>query len=194
MAEVIGKEHRIYRYLIILVIVAAINTLLARFATVVWSSAPGASDLYFAIAFMIPFTLWFGAWGAIAAYAGCIIGAGLGTMPFSVNLYWSLADLWQVLIPLIAFKLFHADVSLKSKRDFFIFLVFGCLLNSLVGASWGSTMLSAGGVSGWSDALYTLVTWFTGNLIVTLVITTLLLKYVTRYVVNQGLFVKKYWF
>jgi integral membrane sensor domain MASE1 len=131
---------------------------------------------------MIPFTLWFGAWGAIAAYAGCIIGAGLGTMPLSVNLYWSLADLWQVLIPLIAFKLFHADVSLKSKRDFLIFLVFGCLLNSLVGASWGSTMLSVGGVSGWSDALNTLVTWFTGNLIVTLVITT------------QGLFVKKYWF
>jgi integral membrane sensor domain MASE1 len=142
---------------------------------------------------MIPFTLWFGAWGAIAAYAGCIFGA-LGDMPLSVNLYWSLADLWQVLIPLIAFKLFHADISLKSKRDFLIFLVFGCLLNSLVGAIWGSTMLSVGGVSGWSDALNTLVTWFTGNLIVTLVITTLLLKYVTRYVVNQGLFVKKYWF
>ncbi len=194
MAEVIGKEHRIYRYLIILVIVTAINTLLARFATVVWSSAPGASDLYFAIAFMIPFTLWFGAWGAIAAYAGCILGAGLGTMPLSVNLYWSLADLWQVLIPLIAFKLFHAEVSLRSKRDFFIFFVFGCLLNSLAGAIWGSTTLAVGGVSGWSDTPNTLVTWFTGNLIVTLVITSLLLRYVTRFVVNRGLFVKNYWF
>ena len=194
MAEVTGKEHRIYRYLIILVIVTAINTLLARFATVVWSSAPGASDLYFAIAFMIPFTLWFGAWGAIAAYAGCILGAGLGTMPLSVNLYWSLADLWQVLIPLIAFKLFHADVSLKSKRDFLIFLVFGCLLNSLVGSIWGSTMLSVGGVSGWSDTPNTLVTWFTGNLIVTLVITSLLLRYVTRYIVKWNLEVKGYWF
>ncbi len=194
MAEVTGKEHRIYRYLIILVIVTVINTLLARFATVVWSSAPGASDLYFAIAFMIPFTLWFGAWGAIAAYAGCILGAGLGTMPLSVNLYWSLADLWQVLIPLIAFKLFHAEVSLRSKRDFFIFFVFGCLLNSLAGAIWGSTTLAVGGVSGWSDTPNTLVTWFTGNLIVTLVITSLLLRYVTRFVVNRGLFVKNYWF
>ena len=194
MAEVTGKEHRVYRYLIILVIVTAINTLLARFATVVWSSAPGASSLYFAIAFMIPFTLWFGAWGAIAAYAGCILGAGLGAMPLGVNLYWSLADLWQVLIPLAAFKLFNADVSLKSKRDFLIFLVFGCLLNSLVGAIWGSTMLSVGGVSGWSDVPYTLVTWFAGNLIVTLVITSLLLRYVTRYIVKWNLEVKGYWF
>jgi hypothetical protein len=194
MAESTGKEHRIYKYLIILVIVTAINALLARFAYLAWPDAPGVSALYFAVAFMIPFTLWFGAWGAMAAYAGCIIGAGLGTVPFGVNLYWSLADLWQVLIPLVAFKQFHADISLKSKRDFFIFLVFGWLLNNLVGAIWGSTMLAAGGVSAWSDVLSTLGVWFVGNLIVTIVITTLLLKYATRYIVKWNINVKKYWF
>jgi hypothetical protein len=194
MTEPARNKHGIYKYLIILVIATVINALLARFAVVAWLSAPGASALYFAVAFMIVFTLWFGAWGAIAAYAGCIIGAGLSAMPFAVNLYWSLADLWQVLIPLIAFKKFHADVGLKTKRDFLIFFIFGWLLNCLVGAIWGAIMLAVGGVYGWSEVALTLRTWFIGDLIVVIVITPLLLKYVTRYVVNRGLFVKKYWF
>src|SRR4030043_1064566 len=98
MAESTEKGHKVYKFLIILVIVTAINALLAQYAVVAWSSEPGASSIYFAIAFMIVFGLWFGAWGAIAAYIGCIIGAGLSVMPFGVNLYWSLADLWQVII------------------------------------------------------------------------------------------------
>ena len=75
---------------------------------------------------MIAFTLWFGVWGAVAAYVGCVIGAGIPAgLPLSVNLYWSLADLWQVLIPLIAFALLKADVGLRTKRDFAVFLTFG---------------------------------------------------------------------
>ena len=194
MAEPAKNKHRLYTYLIILVIVTAVNSLLSRFAVVSWSTAPGVAALYFAVAFMIPFTLWFGAWGAIAAYAGCVIGAGLFAVPLTVNLYWSLADLWQVLIPLIAFRRFHADVSLKTRRDFLIFLIFGWLLNNLVGAIWGSTMLAAGGVYAWNSMLNTLLSWFISNLIVTIVITTLLLRYVTRLIVRRGLYVEGYWF
>ncbi|RJS78776.1 hypothetical protein CW713_09050 [Methanophagales archaeon] len=61
----------------------------------------------------------------------------LGGVPLNINLYWSLANLWQVLIPLIAFKRFDADIGLRTRRDFLIFLIFGWLLNNLVGASWG---------------------------------------------------------
>jgi len=194
VVEPAKNKHGIYRNLIILVVVAIINALLSHFAAVAWPSAPGIAALYFAVAFMIPFTLWFGAWGAIAAYAGCVIGVGLFTMPLSVNLYWSLADLWQVLIPLVAFRRFHADVGLKTGRDFLIFLIFGWLLNNLAGAVWGSTMLSLGGISTWNSVPTTLVVWFAGNLIVTVVITTALLKYVTPYIAKPGLLVKEYWF
>jgi hypothetical protein len=194
MVESTKSRHGIFTYLIILVILIVINSLLARYAAVAWSSAPGVSELYFAIAFMIPFALWFGAWGAIAAYAGCIIGAGLGAMPLTVNLYWSLADLWQVLIPLVAFKAFHADISLKTKRDFYIFITFGWLLNNLVGAAWGSTMLAVGGVSAWSEVTKTFATWLAGNLLVTIVISSLLLRYVTGYFEKWNLTVKGYWF
>jgi hypothetical protein len=193
MTEPAGNKYGFYKYLLILAIVIIINSLLSRFAVVIWPSAPGVSALYFAVAFMIPFTLWLGAWGAIAAYVGCVIGAGLGTMPFGVNLYFSLADLWQVLIPLVAFKRFRADVGLKTKRDFLIFFIFGWLLNNLVGAIWGSTMLSVGSVAPWNSVLETLTVWFVGNLIVTLVITTLLLKYITPYIGKNGILIEGYW-
>jgi integral membrane sensor domain MASE1 len=194
MVETVAKNSKIYKYIIIFVIATVINSLLARFAVVAFPSAPGVSELYFAVAFMIVFTLWFGAWGAIAAYLGCIIGSGLSYVPFSVNLYWSLADLWQVLIPLFAFKAFHADVGLKTKRDFLIYLVFGVLLNCLIGAIWGSTMLAVGGVYEWSEVGKAFTSWFVGDIIVVIVITTLLLKYVTGYIVKSGLYVKNYWF
>jgi tetratricopeptide (TPR) repeat protein len=49
-----------------------INTLLARFAVIALPSAgiPGVSVLYIGVAFMIVFGLWFGGYGAIAAYRG----------------------------------------------------------------------------------------------------------------------------
>jgi hypothetical protein len=194
MTEPERNKHGIYTYLIILVLATIINSLLSRFAIITWPDAPGISALYFAVAFMIPFALWFGVWGAIAAYAGCIIGAGLPAMPLTVNIYCSLADLWQVLIPLVAFKGFHADIELKTKRDFLVFFIFGWLLNNLAGAVWGSIMLAVGGVSPWSSVPDTLMVWFTGNLIVTLVITILLLKYITPYFARRGLLIKGYWF
>jgi hypothetical protein len=190
---IVKNKHPIYVYLIILVLVSILNVLLSRFAVIIWEIAPGVSALYFAVAFMIPFALWFGAWGAMAAYIGCVIGAGMTGMPLTVNLYWSLADLWQVLIPLFAFKTIKADFGLSTRKGLVIFLVFGWILNNLAGAVWGSTMLAVGGVITRDTIANTFAGWFTGNLLVTIVITPILLKYVTPYVRKTGLYVREYW-
>ena len=132
------KPSKITRITIFVLITIA-SILLAQFAALTFSPEPGVITFYFAVAFMIAFTLWFGVWGAIAAYIGCVIGAGIPAgLPISVNLYWSLADLWQVLIPLVAFGLLKADATLKTKRGFAVFLIFGWLLNNLAGAIWGA--------------------------------------------------------
>lgn len=184
-------QNELYIYLTFLIIITIINSLLSRFAIISWQIAPGVAGLYFAVAFMIAFTLWFGIWGAIAAYIGCFIGAGMTAgMPPNVNAFWSLADLWQVLIPLIAFRTLGADVGLKTKRDFLIFLVFGLVLNNLAGAGWGAITFTAGGIS-WRQDIF--VGWLTGNLIVTIVITPLLLRYITPFIRRSGIYVKNYW-
>ncbi len=190
-----GKKGRsFYTYLAIFVVLIILNTLLVAFGEIRYSNAPGGVGLYTAVAFMIAFALWFGGWGVIAAYVGCFIGAGmLMGLPVDVNLYWSLTDLWQVLIPLVAFKAFDADVGLKTRRDFFIFLGFGWLLNNVVGAGWGASMLVIGGFASWTDASGIFTGWVIGNLIVTILITPLLLRYITPYLQRAGVCVHRYW-
>lgn len=192
--EVDDNRKPLSVYLLIFIAISIINTILARFGVLAYPVGPGASGLYFSVAFMIAFTLWFGGWGVIAAYIGCYIGAGmLAGMPHSVNLYWSLADVWQVLIPLIAFKELKADVSLTTRRGIAVFLVFGWMLNNVIGAAWGATTLAVSGLASWSEAPHILVGWLTGNLIVTILITPLLLRYVTRHIQKAGLYITKYW-
>jgi hypothetical protein len=83
--------------------------------------------------------------GCSPPYAGCYIGVGiLGGISPGLNLFWSLADLRQVLIPLLAFQLTKAGVSLENAKDLLILLVFGVLLNNLAGAALGSAALVMG--------------------------------------------------
>ncbi|WMW22836.1 MASE1 domain-containing protein [Methanolobus mangrovi] len=184
------------RYLNILLFLALVNSLLSRFAVInsPISPAPGVSSMYFAVAFMIVFALWYGIWGAFSAYLGCMIGAGiLADVPFSLNVAWSLADLWQVLIPLAAFAYFKVNIRMRTKRDMTIFVLFACVLNNLVGALWGSLMLVTNGVIQWTEFFVTFEGWFIGNLIATLVIVPLLLRYITPYVQQTRSYVQGYW-
>ena len=189
-----AKSSSLYTYVAILVVLILLNTILARFGVIARPIGLGCSGLYFSVAFMIAFALWFGGWGVIAAYVGCFIGAGLlGGMPHGVNLYWSLADIWQVLIPLVAFKAFDADVGLRTRRDFLIFIIFGWLLNNVAGAGWGASMLAVGGLASWNDVPGIFAGWLIGNLIVTILITPILLRYFTPRIQKAGLLVKQYW-
>lgn len=183
-------QRSLFAYFIILLIITIIDLLLTHFAAITWQIVPGVSGLYFAVAFMIVFALWFGVWGAIAAYIGHFIGIGMiAGQPAIVNAYWSLADLWQVLIPLVAFRTLGADPGLKTKRDLLIFLVFGVLLNNLVGAGWGASTLD--GIISWKSGIF--VSWLISNIIVTIAIAPLLLRYITPHINKSGIYVKNYW-
>ena len=189
-----GKRKSLVAYLTIFVVITIINAILARFGVIARPIGPGSSGLYFSVAFMIAFALWFGGWGVLAAYVGCVIGAGwLGGMPLGVNLYWSLADVWQVVIPLAAFRAFDADVGLSTRRDVLIFLVFGWLLNNVAGAGWGACTLAIAGIAPWSGVAGIFIGWLIGNLIVTILITPVLLRYLTPRIRAAGLLVKEYW-
>jgi hypothetical protein len=189
MESKVRKEH-----IAIFVGLVIVNTLLAAFGEISTEVAPGVSAFYIAVAFMIAFALWFGGWGVLAAYIGCILGAGVtGGVPAVVNLSWSLADVWQVLIPLAAFRAFGADVGLGTRRDLVVFMVFGWFLNNLVGAAWGAATLALGGVIPWAGVEATFTSWFIGNLVVTILITPALLILVTPRLREAGLVVKGIW-
>jgi hypothetical protein len=170
------------------------NVLVAKYVVVSFSIAPGVSFFYTVVALMIVTTLWFGMYGAVAAYAGCYIGAGiLSGIPPDVSLYWSLADFWQVIIPLIAFKVLKADPSLRSTRDFGILVVFGIILNNVAGALWGSVSLAVPGIIAWAEVPSVFFGWLVGNIIVCIALVPLALYFLTPSLKNHYLFVHHYW-
>jgi hypothetical protein len=170
------------------------NVLVAKYVVVSFSIAPGVSFFYTVVALMIVTTLWFGMYGAVAAYAGCYIGAGiLSGIPPDVSLYWSLADFWQVIIPLIAFKVLKADPSLRSTRDFGILVVFGIIVNNIAGALWGSVSLAVPGIIAWAEVPSVFFGWLIGNIVVCIVLVPLALYFLTPSLKNHYLFVHRYW-
>ncbi|MGC9444046.1 MAG: hypothetical protein ACP5E9_03820 [Candidatus Methanospirareceae archaeon] len=189
-----AKKRALRTYLALLPALVLINTVLARFGVIARPIGLGCSGLYFSVAILIVFALWFGGWGVIAAYIGCILGAGwLGGMPLGVNLYWSLADVWQVLIPLAAIKAFNADIGLRTKRDLAVFIGFGWLLNNCVGAAWGAATLALGELAFLEDVTGIFIGWLIGNLIVTAAIAPILLRYGTPWIEEHELLITGYW-
>ena len=143
---------------------------------------------------MIVFTLWFGAYGAIAAYVGGFLGAGVlsGISP-EVSLYWSLSNLWQVLIPLVAFRVFEADVGIENRRDLFHLILFGVILNNVVGAAWGSITMAVGSVIEPSQIMSVFTPWLLGNMLITIIIVLPVLHYYTPRIRKSKVFVRNYW-
>ena len=188
-----------YSFLLLVIGLILVNTLLAWFSLKVSrfispSLPTGVAAIYIAAAFMLIFALWFGMYGVIAAYVGCFFGSGLlAGMPASVAVYFSLANLWQVLIPLAAFRIFDVNVGIESRRDLFHLVLFGVVLSTYRG---GVGFGSAG-----NRRAYCMVqvgsaftSWLVGNALITIIIVPLVLHYGTSGVGKSKVFVKNYWF
>jgi integral membrane sensor domain MASE1 len=190
-----GRQKVPFAYRIALfILLVCCNVLVAKYVVFSFSIAPGVSFFYTVVALMIVTTLWFGMYGALAAYAGCYIGAGiLSGLPPDVSLYWSLADFWQVIIPLIAFRVLKADPSLRSIRDLGILVVFGIIINNIAGALWGSATLALSGSIPWAEVPSVFYGWLIGNLVVCIVLGPLSLYFITPIIREHQLFVREYW-
>ena len=185
-----------YSFVILTLILIVVDTFLAWISVKLIPAAGGSVSLvYIAVAFMILFTLWFGAYGAIAAYVGTLLGSGLlGSDAFSqhpeIALVWAIAGLLQVLIPLVAVRSFEVDLSLENPRDLTYVLLFGVIVNNIVGAAWGAWTLALAEPVNLGSVF---ATWLIGNIIVTILIVPVVLKRLTPRIQKSRFFVKYYW-
>ena len=185
-----------YSFVILTLILIVVDTFLAWISVKLIPAAAGSVSLvYIAVAFMILFTLWFGAYGAIAAYVGTLLGSGLlGSDTFSqhpeIALVWAIAGLLQVLIPLVAVRSFEVDLSLENPRDLTYVLLFGVIVNNIVGAAWGAWTLALAEPVNLGSVF---ATWLIGNIIVTILIVPVVLKRLTPRIQKSRFFVKYYW-
>lgn len=182
------------RNLMIFFVLTVINAVLVRYGELFKPGEFGLPGLYLAVGFMIAFGLWFGLWGALAAFSGYLLGALVpADVPAAVLVFIGLADFVQVLIPVVAFQLFAADPGLSTRRDLLVYLAFGWFFNNLVGALLGTGSLILFGIIQPNLFLASFSGWLVGNLIVTLVVTTVLLKLGTPFVRRGGIRVERYW-
>jgi hypothetical protein len=184
-----------YSFVILTFVLILINTALAWISvTFIRADTSGVALVYIAVAFMILFTLWFGAYGAIAAYIGTLLAGMLATESLlkhpEIAVIWAVAGLLQVLIPLVAVRMFEVDLTLENRRDWTIILLFAVLINNLFGAAWGAFTLSLAGPVNTTGVFFT---WLVGNIIVTILIVPLALRFFTETITRSKLFVKHYW-
>lgn len=186
-----------YSFVILTFILILIDTLLAWLSVTVFPTVAGGviSWVFIAVAFMLLFTLWFGCYGAIAAYVGTLAGSGLLVSDSLVHnphiaIIWAVAGLLQVLIPLVAVRSFQVDLTMKNPRDYTYILLFGVIINNLVGAAWAVWTLSLVETVSFTSAF---MVWFIGNAAVCILIVPLFLKLFTEKVQKNRLFVRNYW-
>jgi integral membrane sensor domain MASE1 len=183
-----------YLYVALFFLLACINALIAKFVVFSFNFVPGTAYLYVGIAFMIVFSLWFGMYGAIAAYVGCFIGAGLlSGLPFDLSILWSLTDFWEAFIPLVAFRTLGFDPALRTRRDCIAILFFGVIVNNIAGGVWGPLTLALGGQIGWDSVIQVSSIWFLGNFVLCLGLVPLILIFFTPIVEKHELYIKRYW-
>jgi hypothetical protein len=187
-----------YSFVILTLILIVIDTLLAWVSVTIFPTVGGGivSWLFIAVAFMILFTLWFGLYGAIAAYVGTLVGSGLMVSEVLnqhplVAVLWAGAGLLQVLIPLAAVRSFDVNLSMENPRDFTYIFLFGVVINNIISAAWAAWTLSL------ADATVNMGTvfsaWFIGNAVVCLIIVPLGLRLFTPKIEKSRLYVKNYW-
>jgi hypothetical protein len=188
-----------YSFVILTFILIIADTLLAWFSVrLAPAGVNGLSWIFIAVAFMLLFTLWFGAYGAIAAYVGTLVGAGFFAsdrlfLHPEVAVIWAIAGLISVLVPLVAFRTLKVDLLLENRRDWVLFLLFGVLINNLAGAAWGVLTLSLGNIIKTGEIASIFSTWIIGSFIVTILLAPLALRYFTPKIRQSKLFVTYYW-
>ena len=189
------KQEPTYSFVILTLVLILINTALAWVSvTFLKAGTSGVALVYLAVVTMILSTLWFGAYGAIAAYIGTLLGGVLSTPGLvqrpEIAVVWAAAGLLQVLIPLVAVRMFGVDLTLANRRDWTIILLFAVLINNLVGAAWGAFTLSLLAPINFTSVF---LTWLVSNIILTFITVPLGLRFLTEKVSKSKLFVKNYW-
>ncbi len=140
-----GKSRGVtWRQPLVFLAATVVCTVLAIYAVVAApvdstaGAATGVSGLYLAAAVYVPLALWFGIWGCLAGYTSCIFMglylnfSGVPGYTLDFILVWSLADLFEGLVPLLIYRSLKTKPTLKLKRPKLTYALNALLLAVLV--------------------------------------------------------------
>jgi hypothetical protein len=131
-----------WRHPVVCIIATIVCTFLAIWAVVEApvEPAPGVSGLYVAAAVFVPLALWFGIWGVLAGYLSCILMALYIGYTLEFAMVWSLADLFEGLIPLLAFRLLKVEPNYSLKKPKITYSLTALLAATFVVSALATTL------------------------------------------------------
>lgn len=162
-------------------------------------SFAGIGLFYWAEAFIILFTLWWGIWGMIGTYIGTVIGAGLFTgLPLSISLIFGISNTIAVVIAFVIYRNdaskhnispFGADI-LNKPRALGLFFLWIVLITNVIGGFIGVSILVQTGAIAASNYLPALGAWIIGDAIMLLIFLPIVSRYLTPILMRRNLLVE----
>lgn len=122
-------------------------------------------SLNIAVSLYVVAGLWFGLWGVLGSCIGMIIGNMIGGMPLSIVLLFQLATIFEITLPMIGFRMFKCDPRARDLKSIAVFIIFGALLNSLIGSFWSTWYVFLGQTAPKFWLLAVFPGWFGGEAI-----------------------------
>jgi hypothetical protein len=181
-------------FIVLMAIMAGVEAILIAFGVISVPIVPGVSAFYPATILFVLFPLWFGVYGLGASFIAGIIGPMLTGTPIFMAL-WLFAPT-EVLIGIPALligKAFKMDVSLKSKKDWVLWIT------SLAIAPVPSAVYFITGMNnlGWiplgSATTIAYIGWCVSDWILLYIFGTMFAKGATKPLKRLGLFIEGWW-
>ena len=163
-----------------------------------------ASAVYIVLSWLaiiaLPFALWFGGWAFVIAYLGNFIGAGLFStppLPLNIALWFGTVDLIQLGLPMLLYRLLARRFGVSpigkdvyTVRGFLFFILCAVLPNNIIGGLYGNFILVQTGIIPSNAFLPAWFIWSLSNVAVTLIIGSILLRFLGPVAERFGLTVR----
>ena len=164
MTEVFNREPGTI-HIVMVALFAGIQTLLGFFGNIGFTIQPGVSVLYPVVAVQVLGGIWFGIWGVIASMIGpTIANIAAGYPVVLVLTYAPAANAIRTIVPMWAFRQFNGDPRLRDAKSWILLLVFGMLINNMIGGVIGNvTFYDWGYFVSIEDMIYVGYFWWVAN-------------------------------
>ncbi len=180
-------------HLSVFALTIAVGAVTGTFGSLAVPIGFGVTNFWPGVAVQAVTSIWFGGWGVLAAGLFPLISNQLADISPYISFSYLPSNLLQGLIPLLAFKYLKLKPRLKSVKDYAGYVIFGVIVNNLVGATWAVFTLRALGLITVQSVPMFFFGWTVGNGVPSLIFGIITLKILSPLVVRSTAFCKGWW-
>ncbi len=180
-------------HIVILALLIGIGFVVGAFGSISFPLGFGVNFFWTGIVAQQVGSIWFGAWGVLAAAIFPFFSNAIAGTPFYISLAYIPANAIQAFLPAWVFRKFKLDPRLKSSKDYLYFLA-AMIVSSALGALYSVLVVLKGfGLLTADSTPLFIWGWFGGNLVAGVVFNFILMKALSGVVIRSTAFVKRWW-